>query len=138
MSKLELQSSDSILAFEIKDGVFGPNEQIRNAVRNELGEDSVALRRIEINAEYPDWKLKQVLNQKNQQDKIQLVHMTGLIVLCQECAQKYQFPWSYASQGASKEKLEHMMFVGHLVKPVIDSIAAGEIAREELSEIMKK
>ena len=138
ISKVELQSSDPVPAFEVKDGVFRPNQQIQDIVRKELGEDKVILRRIEVSSEYPDWKLKQVLNKKNQQDKIQLVHMTGMIVLCMDCAKEYQFPWLYASHGTSKEKLEHMMFVGHLIKPTIDSIAAGEIATEELKTIMRK
>ena len=138
MSKAELRSSEPIPAFDVKDGVFGPNQQVRDMVRKELGEDKVPLRRIEVNATYPDWKLKQVINRKNQQDKVQLVRMTGIIVLCKDCAKEYEFPWLYASQEASKEKLEHMMLVGHLIKPAIDSVAAGEIANEELSAIMKK
>lgn len=137
-SKAELKSSDPVATFEVKDGVFGLNQQIIEAVKKELGEDNVILRRIEVSSEYPDWKLKQVLNKKNQQDKIHLVHMTGLIVLCVDCAKEYQFPWIYVSQGASKEKLEHMMFFGHLIKPTIDSLAAGELAQEKLSDIMRK
>lgn len=138
MSKAELRSSEPVPVFDVKDGVFGPNEQVRDMVRKELGEDKVPLRRIEVNATYPDWKLKQVINRKNQQDKVQLVRMTGMVVLCKDCAKEYEFPWLYASQEASKEKLEHMMLVGHLIKPAIDSVAAGEIAKEELTAIMSK
>lgn len=137
MSKVELRSDKPIYAFEIKDGNFIPNQQVREAVIAELGEQAT-LRRIEVPSDYPDWKLNQVLNKKDKEDKKQLVRMTGMIVLCKDCAKEYEFPWLYASQEASKEKLEHMMLVGHLIKPAIDSVAAGEIANEELSAIMRK
>ena len=139
MSKAELQSSDPVPAFEIKDGNFVPNQQVQEMVRKELGEDKATLRRIDIGSDYPDWKLKQVLNKKNQQDKMQLVRMTGIIVLCKDCANEYDFQWRYASDNIkTKEQMEHMMLVGHLIKPTLHSIAAGEIARDELSVIMNK
>ena len=137
MSKVELRSDKPIPAFEIKDGNFVPNQQVREAVIAELGEQAT-LRRIEVASDYPDWKLNQVINKKGKEDKKQLVRMTGMIVLCKDCAKEYDFPWLYSCQEASKEKLEHMMLVGHLIKPAIDSVAAGEIANEELSAIMKK
>ena len=139
MSKAELQSSDPVPAFEIKDGNFVPNQQVQEMVRKELGEDKATLRRIDIGSDYPDWKLKQVLNKKNQQDKMQLVRMTGIIVLCKDCANEYDFQWRYASDNVkTKEQMEHMMLVGHLIKPTLHSIAAGEIVRDELSVIMNK
>ena len=137
MSKVELQSDKPIPAFDIKDGNLVSNQQVREAVINELGEGA-SLRRIEVPSDYPDWKLSQVLNKKDKGDKKQLVRMTGIIVLCKDCAKEYDFPWLYVSQEASKEQLEHMMLVGHLIKPAIDSVAAGEIAVEELSTIMRK
>lgn len=139
MSKAELRSSDPIPAFEIKDGNFVPNQQVQEMVRKELGEDKATLRRLDVATDYPDWKLKQVLNKKNQQDKMQLVRMTGMIVLCKECAKEYQFPWTYAHEMVKeKPDLSKMLLVGHLIKPAIDTIAAGEIARDELSVIMNK
>lgn len=139
MSKAELRSSDPIPVFEIKDGNFVPNQQVQEMVRKELGEDKATLRRLDVATDYPDWKLKQVLNKKNQQDKMQLVRMTGMIVLCKECAKEYQFPWPYAHEMVKeKPDLSKMLLVGHLIKPAIDTIAAGEIARDELSVIMNK
>lgn len=137
MSKTELRSPEPVPVFDIKDGNLVPNQQVREAVISELGE-GISLRRLEVSSDYPDWKLSQVLNKKDKGDKKQLVRMTGIIVLCKDCAKEYDFPWLYASQEASKEKLEHMMLVGHLIKPAIDSVAAGEIASEELSAIMRK
>lgn len=139
MSKVELQSSEPIPAFEIKDGNFIPNQQVQEMVRKELGEDKATLRRLDVESDYPDWKLKQVLNKKNQQDKMQLVRMTGIVVLCKDCAKEYHFSWPYAHEMVKeKPDLEHMMLVGHLIKPAFDNIAAGEIAQEELSAIMNK
>lgn len=138
MSKVELRSDEPVPAFDVKDGVFGPNEQVRTAVQNELGKDIEPLRRIEVKQDFPDWKLKQVINPKNHQDKIQLVRMTGIIVLCKNCAKQYQFPWEYASDKIENRDMTKMMLLGHLIKPAFDNIAAGEIAREELSFIMKK
>ena len=137
-SKSELQKPDTVPVFEVIEGQLVPNQEVRDKVRQDLGNYEVVLRRMDVPKDYPDWKLKQVLNQKGREDKMQLVRMTGLIVLCKDCAKEYEFPWVYASQEASKEKLEHMMLVGHLMKPAIDSVAAGEIANEELSAIMKK
>lgn len=138
MSKAELRSNEPVPVFDISDGKIGPNQQVRDAVRKELGEDKVALRRIEVSSDYPDWKLRQVLNQKGRQDKTQLVRMTGMIVLCKDCAKEYEFPWQYVSDMPKPPSLENMMFIGSLIKPVVDTLAAGEIAQEELSSIMKK
>ena len=135
MSKLELKSDEPISIFEVEGDTIGPNKKIQEAMLAEFG-DKVSLRRIEVAHEYPDWKLKQVINQNRKDDKIQLVRMTGIIVLCKECATKYEFPWLYASdRGVS---LEQMGLIGHLVKPVIDSVAAGEIANESITDIMRK
>lgn len=137
MSKTELRSSEPIPAFEFQDGSFLPNQQVLEAVRSELGAVT-PLRRIEVSNDYPDWKLNQVLNRKGKEDKKHLVRMTGMIVLCRDCSKEYDFPWKYRSETAEKHEIERMMLVGQLVKPVIEKIAAGEIAQEELSTIMKK
>lgn len=138
MSKTELRSDEPVAAFDISDGKIGPNEQVRTAVQNELGAGLQPLRRIEVKQDYPDWKLKQVINPKNRQDKMQLVRMTGIIVLCKDCAKQYQFPWEYAADKIENRDMTKMMLIGHLIKPVVDSIAAREIADEEISSIMKK
>lgn len=138
MSKAELRSSEPVSPFEIKDGAITHNQQVRDAVRKELGEDKVALRRIPVTSEYPGWKLSQVLNPKGKQDKVQLVRMTEMIVLCKDCATQYEFPWEYFSDRSKLPDFKGMFMIGQLVKPVIDSVAAGEIAAEEISSIMSK
>lgn len=138
MSKAELKSDKPVSPFEVVDGRLVNNQEVRTAVQAELGKDKVALRRIEVNSDYPDWKLKQVINQNRRQDKIQLVRMTGIIVLCKCCAKKFDFPWQYATDKIDKSDFTKMALLGHLIKPAIDSIAAGEIASEAIADIMKK
>ena len=138
MSKAELKSDKPVSPFEVVDGKLVNNQEVRTAVQAELGKDKVALRRIEVSSDYPDWKLKQVINQNRRQDKIQLVRMTGIIVLCKCCAKKFDFPWQYATDKIDKSDFTKMALLGHLIKPAIDSIAAGEIASEAISDIMKK
>ncbi len=138
-SKSELQKPETVPVFEVIEGQLVPNQEVRDKVRQDLGNYEVVLRRMDVPKDYPDWKLKQVLNQKGREDKMQLVRMTGIIVLCKDCANEYDFQWRYASDNIkTKEQLEHMMLVGHLIKPTLHSIAAGEIARDELSVIMNK
>lgn len=138
MSKVELKSDKPVLPFEVVDGKLVNNQEVRTAVQAELGKDNVALRRIEVSSDYPDWKLKQVINQNRRQDKIQLVRMTGIIVLCKCCAKKFDFPWQYATDKIDKSDFTKMALLGHLIKPAIDNIAAGEIASEAIADIMKK
>lgn len=136
LSKLELRSDEPISIFSFTDDSIGPNKEVQKFMKEEFG-DKIPLRRIEVLPDYPDWKLNQVLsNNKNKQDKVQLVRMTGLIVLCKKCANEYQFAWPEAKDR--KIDLDHLALVGHLVKPVVDTIAAKEIASEEINNIMNK
>jgi hypothetical protein len=132
MSKLELRSEDPVSIFEVTEGSIGPNKKLQEMLKEEFGE-VVPLRRIEVAPEFPNWKLNQVIKSSKRNDKQQLVRMTGMIVLCKDCATKFEFPWLYArDKGIS---IENMLLVGSLVKPVFDSVAAGEIAAEEINNI---
>lgn len=138
MSKVELKSDKPVSPFEVVDGKIVNNQEVRTAVQAELGKDKEPLRRIEVSPHYPEWKLKHILNENRRQDKLQLVRMTGMIVLCRSCARENNFPWQYMSDKLDKSDVTKMLMLGNLIKPVIDQVAAKEIASEAISDIMKK
>jgi hypothetical protein len=138
LSKVELRSAEPVSIFEFTDNKIVPNKEVQKLMKEEYG-DKIPLRRIVVLHYYPEWKLNQILsNNKNKQDQVKLVRMTQIIVLCKDCATKYNFPWEYAKDIHTNISNTELGTLGLLVKPVFDNIAASEIAQEEISTIMNK
>lgn len=135
MSKTELKSSESVPFFDIKEDKISLNNTVLSETKKQIG-NKIALRRIVVIPDYPEWKLKQILKGRSGQDRIQLVKMTGIIVLCNSCATEYDFAWErIKDKGMTVDQLSAL---GSFVKPLFDGIAAKEIAQEEISNIMNK
>lgn len=131
MSKVEMKSSEPIAMLEVSETGIRLNKLILDETRKELG-DKVPLRRMPIDSNFPDRKLKDILNQ----DKLQLAHLTNNIVLCNTCATSNSFEWEYVRDNNIGVK--ELMALGSFAKHLFDTVAAAEIATEEIANVMSK
>ena len=113
MSKCKLEGKEI--------NVFDPNSPHYAMVREEMG-DKVAIKQYSLPTMLPDWKLKQIFN--GDMEKVALTKLTGIVVLCMDCAKKYEI---------EEDKLfmpdpHTSLVIGSFITSVVDDIAVREIA----------
>ncbi|EKD89723.1 MAG: hypothetical protein ACD_33C00002G0015 [uncultured bacterium] len=113
---------------------FNPDSQHYALTREDIG-DKIAIKQFPVYTSYPDWKLKQMFN--NDDNKIMLARSTGIINLCQNCATKYEFDWIFDKPNFESSDLKMLATIGAAIVPVLDNIAAAELAADVTINAMK-
>ena len=118
-----------------QENVFDPEATFLKKTRDEVG--TIVLKRFPIPLDYPEWKLKQLF--KGDPTEIQISRLSEVAVICYECANEFGFDWNYNKPKFedAKKQFETMVVVGSIMKPMVDAIAAGEIASDMTRSIMK-
>jgi hypothetical protein len=110
---------------------FDPNSAHYVAMRKEIG-DKAVIKQFP-STMFKEWQLKQLFTKDR--DKIMLTQISGIAILCNECAIEYKIDWSY---NVPKMDLKDMLFIGQLIEPGIDKLAAGEMAEDVTKKAMAK
>ena len=86
---------------------------------------------------FKEWQLKQLFAKDH--DKVMVAQMSGIAVICIDCAKEYGIDWNYnMPKDLSGEGFRTMMALGALIEPEVDMMASEELAADASKKAMAR